>query len=191
MKKINTCQRGPCWESYIYVGPEPGTKGSCISRDKITKGHKCYSKLQIQKGGGANKLKIPEKVSDNAKMGLLLRDEGFSGGTQTGWNRGEQLANNSTIDLQSLADMRTWFARHGPDAGNGGTSYPGYCEWVKLGAPTSTKEFSKDEFKGAVSWLIWGGDDAYTWLKSQKVSSLLKKHFPKRKTATSKNNLGC
>ena len=31
--------------------------------------------------------------------------------------------------------MRTWFARHGPDASNGGTSYPGYCKWVNDGKP--------------------------------------------------------
>jgi len=53
--------------------------------------------------------------------------------------------------------MRSWFARHGPDAKNGGTSYSGYCKWIDDGMPMN-KGLSK--YKGAVSWLNWGGDAA-------------------------------
>ena len=30
-------QPGPCWDGYVYVGPEPKTSGSCISKDKLCK----------------------------------------------------------------------------------------------------------------------------------------------------------
>ena len=136
-------------------------------------------------------LKIPEGVRDAAITGLELIDAGYKGGTQTGWDRGAQLAEDDTIDLGSLADMRTWFARHGPDARNGGTSYPGYCSWLEMGTPIHDSDVNKNSLKGAVSWLIWGGDQAYLWLKTPQIRSLLKDHYPNRKEASSENNLGC
>ena len=45
-------QPGPCWDGYVYVGPEPKTSGSCISKDKLCK-----------------KKKIgPARVDDNRKL---------------------------------------------------------------------------------------------------------------------------
>ena len=66
--------------------------------------------------------------------------------------------------------MRTWFVRHGPDAKNGGTSYPGYCKWLHDGMPLD-KGCSK--YRGAVSWLIWEGDAAYKWIKSSKIRRIM------------------
>ena len=69
--------------------------------------------------------------------------------------------------------MRAWFARHGPDAKNGGTSYRGYrlfLETQRLG-------------RGAVAWECWGGDAAYLWLKTQRVRRLLADAFPTHKHA--------
>ena len=112
-------------------------------------------------------------------------DAGYNGGTQTGWSRAEQLAYNDKIDIHSLADMRTWFARHGPDAKNGGTSYPGYLRWLEDGKPLTGK--GKNKYRGAVSWLIWGGDAAYLWLKTTKIRNTLGKYYPKRKKSPKKN----
>jgi hypothetical protein len=131
---------------------------------------------------------IPDDVREAAELGLELRDRGYAGGTQTGWDRGEQLANDDTIDILSLADMRTWFARHGPDASNGGTSYSGYCKWIEDGSPHNGNPKS---YKGAVAWLLWGGNPAYLWLKSQDVRDALSVSFPKRKVASEENNLTC
>jgi hypothetical protein len=142
----------------------------------------------IVKGGGGLEIPIPIDIKKEAKLGLKLIELGFNGGTQTGWDRGAQLANDDTIDLDSLADMRTWFARHGPDAKNGGTSYPGYCKWVDDNKPM---DGNKNEYRGAVSWLIWGGNPAYEWLKSNQVRNRIEKTFPKRKKSSKKNNLGC
>ena len=83
--------------------------------------------------------------------------------------------------------MRTWFARHGPDAKNGGTSYPGYLRWIEDGKPFTGK--GKNKYRGAVSWLIWGGDAAYLWLKTIKIRKLLYRYYPKRKISPKKNNL--
>jgi len=138
--------------------------------------------------GGSDYIEIPLDVQKEAKLGLELIKNGFDGGTQTGWDRGKQLAYDKKIDIKSLADMRTWFARHGPDAKNGGTSYPGYCEWVRDGKPTNN---SSKNYRGAVSWLIWGGNAAYQWLKTDDIINILEKAYPKRKKSVRNNNLKC
>ena len=35
MSSPTKCEQGPCWKNYIYVGPVPGVKGSCMSRKKL------------------------------------------------------------------------------------------------------------------------------------------------------------
>lgn len=145
------------------------------------------NKLVFKFSGGSN-IKIPKEVRKAAKLGNRLVENGFAGGTKTGWNRGNQLATDKDIDVNSLADMRTWFARHGPDAKNGGTSYPGFCKWLSDGKPMNK---GKSKYRGAVSWLIWGGDAAYEWLKSDEIRSIIEAEFPKRKKSSNDNNLGC
>lgn len=132
-------------------------------------------------------LKIPEYVKKDAQMGIKLLELGFAGGVQTGKNRAYQLANDKYINATSLKVMRAWYARHGPDAKTGGTSYPGYLKWVADGKPMDKK--SKNKYRGAVSWLIWGGDGAYKWLKTKKIRTYLKEKYPKLKEASIKNNL--
>ena len=95
---------------------------------------------------------------------------------------------NETISVSDVAVMRAWFARHGPDAKNGGTSYPGYCKWIQDQKPTDK---NYNNYRGAVAWLIWGGDAAYKWIKSKKIREVLKETYPKRKESTIKNNLTC
>ena len=130
---------------------------------------------------------IPEEVRKEAKNGLKLINIGFQGGTETGWNRAKQLS-GKTIDPESLSVMRAWFARHGPDAANGGTSYRGYLNWHKQGRPTLN--VPKGSLRGAVAWLIWGGDPAYLWLKSPQIRKVLKAAYPEKKEASFSINLG-
>lgn len=113
-------------------------------------------------------VKIPKKVRKPAKEALYMKKLGFTGGTPTGWKRAKQLAFDKYIPLEDLRVMRAWFARHIY------TSYPGYKRWVKEGKPL---EGRKDEFRGAISWNLWGGDEALKWIKSKKISSLLDKHY--------------
>lgn len=145
-------------------------------------------KVFIDQYGGQNPLatsniSIPEDVRAAAKLGLQLVSNGFAGGTETGWGRARQLQ-GSTIDLYSLAEMRAWFARHGPDASNGGTSYPGYLKWVSAGSPTHPSD-SKEarSYRGAVAWLIWGGDAAYNWIHSDTIRTQLEIAFPDSKSS--------
>ena len=116
---------------------------------------------------------IPRAVADQAALGLKLRRNGYQGGTQTGWMRARQLTNNKKkIDVKSLADMRAWMARHGPDASNGGTSYRGYLKWKRDGMPMHAS--NKAAYRGAVAWLLWGGDAAYMWLKTAAVRKAMR-----------------
>uniref|UniRef100_A0A6C0JBF3 DUF5872 domain-containing protein n=1 Tax=viral metagenome TaxID=1070528 RepID=A0A6C0JBF3_9ZZZZ len=163
----------------------------CISKRSIKQGingkpSRVYIRQQLQKGGGIELITIPHSVKTYAREGLVLKSMGYKGGTETGWNRGKQLSGEN-IDVASLADMRTWFARHGPDAINNGTSYPGYLKWVDAGSPRTGD--NKNDYRGAVSWLLWGGDSAYKWLKTPKIRKLLTDNFPNRKISTKENNL--
>lgn len=145
------------------------------------------------------RLPIPENVAKEARVGIKLLNAGFAGGTPTGWHRARQLANEKTISVADLAVMRAWFARHGPDAQHAknespcsasrtGTSYGGYLKWLQDGAPISNAS-GKSKYRGAVAWLIWGGDAAYTWLKTNQVRAALESAYPKRASASRCNRL--
>ena len=118
---------------------------------------------------------VPQAVRDEAEISLLMHKNGYNGGTDTGYSRGEQLK-NGTVDLDTLRTMRNWFARHIY------VSYPGYQKWVTDGRPTEMISGMKNSYRGAVAWLLWGGDAAYNWIKSSEIQSLLNEHYP------SKNN---
>ena len=149
---------------------------------------KCEGIKHKDMRNGKLEVKIPIEVKINALDGLTLKNiHNFKGATSTGVRRGVQLSTQKHISIKDLADMRTWFARHGPDAKHNGTSYPGYCRWVDMNQPIG--RFERKRHKGAVSWLLWGGDAAYLWLKRFDVRQALKKYFPKRKVSSDENNL--
>ena len=106
---------------------------------------------------------VPAEVRSTARLGYLMHQAGFLGGTNTGWARGRQLATRPTVNTQTLRIMRAWFARHGPRARGGGTSYPGYLKWMRDGSPVDPDGISR-KYRGAVSWLLWGGDPAMAWV---------------------------
>lgn len=114
---------------------------------------------------------IPKGVRDQAMIGNLMIKNGYNGGTTTGWNRGRQLATAKTIPYRDLRVMRAWFARHRH------TSRPGYLRWVKDGKPTKLVPGMKDKYRGAVAWLIWGGDAAYDWVRSPQIAGVLRKEY--------------
>ena len=136
-----------------------------------------------QKGTGLREHRVPLAVRKAAQLSLRLRKAGFQGGRETGWRRARQLATKKTVPIDTLATMRAWFARHGPDARNGGTSYPGYRRWVAAGRPMSAAH--RNAHRGAMAWLLWGGDPSYRWLKSARIKGALQRAFPKRKGADS------
>lgn len=135
---------------------------------------------------------IPVKVRACARIGLALKKKGFEGSIATGLKRGMQLATHKIIPLKDLAVMRAWFARHGPDAANGGTSYRGYRRWIDNKCPgLRTKATRQDlsRYRGAVAWLLWGGDAAYLWLKKKRVRVALRIKYPRLRAARPGNFL--
>lgn len=106
----------------------------------------------------------PRAAQTAARLALALKREGYAGGTDTGFRRARQLARGSDVPERDLVTMRNWFARHGPAAANGGTSYPGWKKFRRT--PRSERERAKSQFRGAVAWLLWGGDPAYRWIRS-------------------------
>lgn len=100
---------------------------------------------------------IPKEVKDAARLGLKLHDMGYKGGTSVGWNRAKELLSETFINEITEKEMKAWLARHKK------TSYPGYVKWVKKGQPMDGT--NKTEYRGAVAWLLWGGDAAYSWLR--------------------------
>ena len=130
--------------------------------------------------------KIPQTVKQAAKLGLTLKNRGYQGGTATGWGRAGS-SFQTHLDINTLATMRAWYARHGPDASNGGTSYCGYLRWLDDGQPMDGRGANK--YRGAVAWLIWGGDAAYAWLKTEEIRSALARAHPKKRKSTRTNNL--
>lgn len=108
--------------------------------------------------------KVPLAVKREAKLGLYMKQAGFAGGTSTGWARAQQLLKCDTVSARTIKTMKAWFARHGPRAKNGGTSKPGYNKWVRDGKPTVPTVHTKNIYRGAVSWLVWGGDSAFRWV---------------------------
>ena len=64
--------------------------------------------------GQPERHRVPKGAKDAAKLGLLLRQNGFAGGTETGWARAAQLARCTYVDGATVRTMRAWFARHGP-----------------------------------------------------------------------------
>jgi len=159
-----------------------------VTRSRSPRGTRSRSPRGLRSRGSPKTpiIPIPRNVAKAAREGLELMKLGYKGGTETGWKRGRQLANNAKIDPYSLSVMRAWFARHGPDAASGGTSYPGYYKWKKAGKP---KDVPKNSLRGAVAWLIWGGDPAYKWLKTTKIRRVLEEYYPNKKTSSIKIKL--
>jgi hypothetical protein len=94
----------------------------------------------------------PEGVRTAAKRALSWVDEGYGG---NGLTRGAKVrANNliagKDISQETLARMRSFFARHGV---NRTKFHP-----IKDGKPSPWR----------VAWDLWGGDAGRTWAESQK-----------------------
>jgi hypothetical protein len=115
-------------------------------------------------------ISVPGNVKKNALLAFKLAKSGFKGGKETGWKRAKQLSTKKMIPIEDLRYMRAWFARHLI------TSYPTYKNWKKSGNPKLKEWFNK---RGIISWLIWGGDEGYNWVNSQKNINLLNDHYSK------------
>lgn len=124
---------------------------------------------------------IPAAVKKTAQLSLALKKVGFAGGVETGIKRAQQLARCKRIRDEDALVMRNWFARHGPNAKNGGTSYRGYSRdkaWIQplvnavvrgtktpaQAAKIAAETRPRSKSRGAIAWLLWGGDAGYNWI---------------------------
>lgn len=113
------------------------------------------------------RVKIPKGVKARAQQGKTLVGMGFKGGEALGIARATQLLAEDTIGLDDLRVIRNWYARHVI------TSRPSYVEWINAGRPVS-KEY-KNKIRGAVAWLLWGGNEGLSWVNAK--TNLLNEHF--------------
>ena len=94
-----------------------------------------------------------EKIKQNAKLGLELRAKHGRGGLSTreagelGIGSGVQRANDlieGNVSLDTIRRMKAFFDRHSA-----------YKEHHESDPPSNSY----------ISWLLWGGDEAYSWVK--------------------------
>jgi hypothetical protein len=88
--------------------------------------------------------KPPSEVQSNAKRGLELRAKYNRGGTEVGVARARDLSNGTSVSLDTIQRMNSYFARHEVDKKGEG--------WGKDSA-------------GYIAWLLWGGDAGWSWAK--------------------------
>ena len=92
----------------------------------------------------------PQGVQEAAQQGLDYRSEYGRGGTDVGIARARDLANGENIPPETLARMRSFFARH---------------EENRV-PPTEKTEPDGGPTNGWIAWLLWGGDAGKRWAES-------------------------
>jgi len=93
----------------------------------------------------------PKTVQSNARRGLELRKEHGRGGTEVGVARARDLSNGRNVSRETIARMRSFFARHDANAES------------REDDPTSAAN---------IAWLLWGGDAGKRWVESDKFDRL-------------------
>jgi hypothetical protein len=88
----------------------------------------------------------PAAVAANARRGLELRERFHKGGTDVGVHRAEQLTARRPVTREDVKSMYSYLARHDVD---------------KQGAHFGDEAAPSP---GYVAWLLWGGDEAKTWI---------------------------
>ena len=92
----------------------------------------------------------PQDVADAARMGLELRSEFGRGGTEVGVARARDLSNRRNVSHETIARMRSYFARHG----------------AQIDRKDSQWGNKQDPSARYIAWLLWGGDPGRRWAES-------------------------
>lgn len=90
-----------------------------------------------------DKYKTPQKVKDNAKLGLELRKEYGRGGTSVGANTAKQITSNDYLSYEKVKKISQYFPRHAND----------------------NLDEKNPPSNGYIAWLLWGGKEAWNWSK--------------------------
>jgi hypothetical protein len=93
-----------------------------------------------------------QKMAENARLGLALRERFGRGGTEVGVRRAHQLIAREPLDPADIKSMCSYFARHSVDKQT--TSHV----WGSRTNPSA----------GYVAWLLWGGDEGQAWVGRQR-----------------------
>lgn len=120
---------------------------------------------------------VPSSVRLTARFSVALSNQGFHGGTQTGHMRARQLSHSRHVPDEDVRVMRAWFARHRH------ASYPKYKvalrTWLgpllrsvlrRSRTPAQAARLAaervpaKSQWRGAIAWLLWGGDAGEAWV---------------------------
>jgi hypothetical protein len=133
MKPFKTfIEDSPCWDGYKKVpGKKDFEKGSC---EKIKEEEETFKAPAAAAAAAKKAIKWKEEHGDEVK-----------GGTQIGWTRAHQLANNENLSLDTVKRMAS-FNRHRKNS--------------KV-APEYKDTPWKDS--GLVAWYLWGGDAGVDW----------------------------
>jgi hypothetical protein len=90
-----------------------------------------------------------QKMAENARLGLELRERFGRGGTEVGVRRAHQLIAREQLDPSEIKSMYSYFARHAVD------KQTRSHVWGSRTDPSA----------GYVAWLLWGGDDGERWAR--------------------------
>jgi hypothetical protein len=98
----------------------------------------------------AGEYKVPSGVQSAAKRALGWIADGKAGGgfTSTGRRRASQLADGGSVSRDTVARMKSYFARHAVDK-------------KAEGFNAGEKNYPSP---GRVAWDAWGGDAGRTWV---------------------------
>jgi len=91
-----------------------------------------------------------EKMAQNARRGLEMREEFGRGGTLVGVARANQLIDRENLSEETVKRMFSFFSRH-----EGDRDAEGFREGEE-GYPSA----------GLIAHLLWGGDEGYTWSRN-------------------------
>ena len=99
-------------------------------------------------------MKPPSPVAAAAKKGLELRAKFKRGGTAVGVARARDIKNQADLSQETIARMRSFFARHG----------------AQLNRDKGWDD--KDPSPQYIAWLLWGGDPGRKWVNSMKENRM-------------------
>ncbi len=116
---------------------------------------RAYKQLPITVKEAEKTYKVPQGVQSAARRALKWISEGKAGSgfTSVGRRRAAQLAAGGSVSRDTVARMRSYFARHAVDKNAEGFSAG------EKGYPSP----------GRVAWDAWGGDAGRTWVNGIKL----------------------
>ena len=131
-------------DGYPVIKDSDGTVMGCHKTEDAAKKQLAALYINEPEANKAAGFTPPAEVRANAKRGLELRAKYNRGGTEVGVARARDLSNGTSVSLDTLKRMNSFFARHEVDKKGEG--------WGKDSA-------------GYIAWLLWGGDAGWSWAK--------------------------